>query len=271
MKPWMAAVGVAVAVASAAANAQAQTQVQAQGQGQGQAGQQTNRMPSAADVKRIPLPSEEAMRKAMEEAQTKAQTTGKSALDTAARRAEIQLDPAAVARGMPKADLVAVPMLNTGKADPMELAKQYKQIAGATSEDDRYNVLIFVSLTMPAEALKRIGEDARRIGAVVVMRGMKYGLKPGKWADSLEALKPLAGTGANVQINPELFKQFGVNAVPTFAVSASPVGDKGCGDGSCATGIATVVGDVSLEHALDIIGDRRDAVGRLARDMAAKL
>lgn len=265
MKAWL--TGAAFALVMASAMAQGQAPAAAQNQG-AQAG---NRMPTASEVKRVPLPSEEVMRKAMEEAQKKAQTSGKSNMDTAARRAEVQADPAAVARGMPKGDLVAVPMLNSGKADPMELVKQYKQMSGASSEDDRYNVLIFVSLTMPAESLKRIGQDARKVGAVVVMRGMKYGLKPGTWADSLEALKPLAGTGANVQINPELFKQFGVSAVPTYAVSATPVGDKGCGDGSCATGIATVVGDVSLEHALDIIGDRKDAVGRLARDMASKL
>jgi conjugal transfer pilus assembly protein TrbC len=241
---------------------------QPQSQGQSQTRQQ---MPTAADIKQIPLPSEEAMRKAMEEARRKALTTGKEHMDAAARRADVQLDPAAVARGMPKGDLQAVPMLNTGKVDPLDLAKQYKQISGTVSEDDRFNVLVFVSLTMPEEALRRIGQDAKKIGAVVVMRGMKYGLKPGTWADSLEAIKPLASTGANVQINPELFKQFGIRAVPTFAVSATPVGDKGCGDGACAAGIATVVGDVTMEYALGMIGDRRDAVGRIARQMSERL
>lgn len=257
----------ALALVSAFSLGHAQGQTQTQGQPQKPAFQ----MPGATDMKRVPMPSDEVMRKAIEEAQKKAQGSGRQNMEFAARRADVQTDPAAVARGMPKGELVAVPILNSTKVDPLELAKQYKQLSGAASEDDRYNVLVFVSLTMPAEALKRIGEDARKIGAVVVMRGMKYGLKPGTWADSVEALKPLAGTGANVQINPELFKQFGVRAVPTFAVSATPVGDKGCGEGACATAIATVVGDVSLEHALDIIGDRRDAVGRLARDMAAKL
>lgn len=257
--------GVCVAVLAAAS-----MHASAQQQQQGQAAPQ-QQMPTAADIKRIPLPTEEAMKRAMEEARKNAATTGKQNMDAAARRAEVQLDPAAVARGMPKGDLQAVPMLNTGKIDPLDLAKQYKQISGTVSEDDRFNVLVFVSLTMPEEALKRIGQDAKKIGAVVVMRGMKYGLKPGTWADSLEAIKPLAGTGANVQINPELFKQFGIRAVPTFAVSANPVGDKGCGDGACAAGIATVVGDVTMEYALGIIGDRRDAVGKIARQMSEKL
>lgn len=252
------------AVASSSMPAWAQQQPQAPGKAQQQ-------IPTAADINRIPMPSEEAMRSAMEEAQRKAATTGKQNMDAAARRAEVQMDPAAVARGMPKGDLQAVPMLKTGKIDPLELAKQYKQISGAVAEDDRFNVLVFVSLTMPEEALKRIGQDAKKIGAVVVMRGMKYGLKLGTWADSLEAIKPLAGTGANVQINPELFRQFGIRSVPTFAVSTVPVGDKGCGDGACAAGIATVVGDVTMEYALGIIGDRRDAVGRMARQMSEKL
>ena len=74
-----------------------------------------------------------------------------------------------------------------------------------------------------------------------------------------------------MQINPELFKQFGIRAGPTFAVSAVPVGDKGCGDGACAAGIGTVVGDVTMEYALGILGDRRDAVGKMARQMSEKL
>lgn len=232
---------------------------------------QQQQMPRAEDIKRIPLPSAAEMNRAMDEARRKAGTSGRENLDAAARRAQVQVDPQAAARGMPKADLQAVPMLNMGKIDPLELARQYKQISGESSEDERFNVLVFVSLTMPEEALKRIGEDAKKIGAVVVMRGMKFGLKPGTWAESLEAIKPLAGTGANVQINPELFKQFGIRAVPTFAVSSKPVGDKGCGDGSCSAGIATVVGDVTMEYALGIIGDRRDAVGQIAREMSDKL
>ena len=232
---------------------------------------QQQQLPSNADIKRTAMPSDEAINRAMVEAQRKAETTGRRNMDAAARRADVQVDPAAIARGMPRGDLQAVPMVNTGKVDPLELAKQYRQISGTAAEDERFNVLVFVSLTMPEEALKRIGQDAKKIGAVVLMRGMKYGLKPGSWADSLEAIKPLAGTGANVQINPELFKQFGIRSVPTIAVSATPVGDKGCGESACTAGIATVVGDVTLEYALGIVGDRRDGVGKVARQMLDKL
>lgn len=228
--------------------------------------QNAARMPNIADMQKVPMPTAEQMRKRMDDARKSAQTTGRQALDAAVRKAQVQLDPEAIAKGMPKSDLQGMPTFNSGRAaDPMDLARQYREMQGGGREDETFNVIIFVSLTMPEETLKRIGTEAKKVGGVVVLRGMKYGLKEGTWEKSLEALKPLAGTGANVQINPELFQQFGIRNVPTIIVSAKPVGDKGCGDGSCAAGIGMVVGDVSLEYALEQLVDRKDGVGVIAR------
>jgi len=228
--------------------------------------QNAARMPNLADIQKVPMPSEDQMRKSIEDARKNAQTTGKQAMDAAARRAQVQLDPEAIAKGMPRADLHGMPTFNSGRAaDPMDLARQYREMQGGGREDETFNVIVFVSLTMPEETLKRIGTEAKKVGGVVVLRGMKYGLKEGTWEKSLEALKPLAGTGANVQINPELFQQFGIRSVPTIIVSAKPVGDKGCGDGACAAGIGIVVGDVSMEYALEQLVDRKDGVGAIAR------
>lgn len=229
-------------------------------------------LPSAASAAPVPMPTDEALRAGMANARTRGQLTTQESLDAATARRRAMVDPEAMARGVPKGEFQDAPMFNqNGKVDPAQLAKQYGQIQGAQSEDERTNLIVFVSLTMPEEALKKIGEDTRRAGGVIVLRGMKYGLQPGTWLKSLEALKPLANTGANIQVNPELFQQFSIKAVPTFVVSANPVGDKGCGDGSCAAGIASIVGDVSLEYALEKIAERPDAVGRIARQKFTKL
>lgn len=229
-------------------------------------------LPSAASAVAVPMPTEEAIRAGMANARAKSQMTTQESMDAAAARRRAMVDPEAMARGVPKGEFQGAPMFNqNGKVDPGQLAKQYGQIQGAQSEDERFNLIVFVSLTMPEEALKKIGEDTKRAGGVIVLRGMKYGLQAGTWLKSLEALKPLANTGANIQVNPELFQQFSVKAVPTFVVSANPVGDKGCGDGSCAAGIGSIVGDVSLEYALEKIAERKDAVGRIARQKFTKL
>jgi conjugal transfer pilus assembly protein TrbC len=248
-------------------------QAQQQGQTQAAPGTYTPRpMPSAASAVPVPMPTEDALKAGMANARTRGQLTTQDSLDAAAARRRAMVDPEAMARGVPKGEFQDAPMFNQGgKVDPAQIAKQYGQLQGAQSEDDRFNLIVFVSLTMPEEALKKIGEDTRRAGGVIVLRGMKYGLQPGTWVKSLEAMKPLASTGANIQVNPELFQQFSIKAVPTFVVSANPVGDKGCGDGSCAAGIASIVGDVSLEYALEKISERRDAVGRIARQKYTKL
>ena len=75
----------------------------------------------------------------------------------------------------------------------------------------------------------------------------------------------------DLQINPNLFQQFGVRQVPTFVVSGEGVGDKGCSNAECAATVGSVVGDVTLEYALDVLADRNDVVGRIARQKAGLL
>jgi conjugal transfer pilus assembly protein TrbC len=223
-----------------------------------------------ASYPRTALPGDEAMTRAMEEARKRVGGSGREALDAATRRSTGQAT-ASPQSATPRFELKGVPPSPQQRADPLALARQYNDIQPGTGEDTRHNILVFVSLSMPEESLKRIGRDVRAAGGVVVLRGLKHGLVNGTWLKSMEAIKPLASTGAAVQINPELFQQFGVTAVPTTVVTARPVGDKGCGDGSCAAGVGTVVGDVSLEFALDRLSDRRDAVGKIARETATKL
>lgn len=230
-------------------------------------------MATAASAPRVPMPSAQSIDQGMAEARKKGMMTSKDAMDQAARRAAAVADPSMFAKGIPKGEFLGVPATpNNGRpGDPMEIARQFNQVQGQFSEDERFNLIVFVSLSMPEETLKKLAADTRRAGGVIVLRGLKFGLEKGTWLKSVEAMKPLASTGANVQINPELFAQFGVKSVPTIVVTANPVGDKGCGDGSCAAGVGTVVGDVSLEYALERIAERTDGVGKIARQKFTKL
>lgn len=161
----------------------------------------------------------------------------------------------------------AAKLMGKGGVDPSKLAESYgKPDTSLIGESRSYQVLAFVSLSMPEGSLVRLGRDAKRIGAAVVLRGMRHGLEPGTWVRSVEALKPLVDTGADIQINPGLFEQFGVRSVPAVILSPGGIADKGCVDESCSAGpVGVVLGDVTLEYALDSMAERKDAVGALAR------
>ncbi len=119
-------------------------------------------------------------------------------------------------------------------------------------------LLVFVSFSMPERALEALASQARAAGATLVLRGFKE--------DSLGATKRAAlavnRSGAPWEINPQLFKTFGVASVPTFVLTGNrEVLDNGCPpekDGACSlsSSFAQVSGDLSIELALDTIRRR---------------
>ena len=168
----------------------------------------------------------------------------------------------------------SMPNVGTGREkgaiDPARIAQMYLDANKLAVNSDNPEVMIFVSLSMPPAALERIGKQAKKAGAVVFFRGLKYPLTdPKGWTKSIQALEPISSTGADVQIHPELFTRFNVTAVPTVVVSSNS--KEGCQDDACASFAASVTGDVSLDYALAQLEDRKDAVGEIARTTNQKL
>lgn len=217
------------------------------------------------------MPSEGALNKAMQATQRRAATV----MDELGKTGNGALPPAVAGqRGMPKllpGDGTGPSSLSGEGFDPAALAAKYQTMKDATSKasKDSNELMVFVSLSMPPATLKRIGEQAKRAGAVVVFRGLKYGLRKGAWADSMNALKPIADTGADVQVNPELFERFHIQVVPTLVVASSA--PEGCQGNQCEAGSVAVVGDVSMDYALETLAPRKDAIGRIAREREARI
>jgi conjugal transfer pilus assembly protein TrbC len=217
------------------------------------------------------MPSDDALNKAMQATQRRAATV----MDELGKTGNGALPPAVAGqRGMPK----LLPEQSSGSSslsgegfDPADLAEKYRTMKDAASKaaKDSNELMVFVSLSMPAASLKRIGEQAKKAGAIVVFRGLKYGLRKGAWADSMNALKPIADTGADVQINPELFERFHIQVVPTLVVASSA--PEGCQGNQCEAGSVAVVGDVSMDYALETLAPRKDAIGRIAREREARI
>lgn len=86
--------------------------------------------------------------------------------------------------------------------DPLESGSE-------SQEPHRYKLFVFVSLSMGEAALKSLYQEAQDYGAILVLRGLEdNSLK--KTTETLQRLE------ISVQIDPELFKHYEVQRVPTF-------------------------------------------------------
>ena len=74
-------------------------------------------------------------------------------------------------------------------------------------------IIVFVSLSMPESSLKSLSEEANKHGAVLVMRG----LHEDSFTKTSQKLQEL---GITVDINPQLFEDHHIDAVPTFLSTA---------------------------------------------------
>ena len=72
----------------------------------------------------------------------------------------------------------------------------------------------FVSMSMPKATLKEISEHLEHVGGSFVLRG----LPGGSFTDFVQEVAILRSMdiNANIQIDPDLFEDYSVTAVPTF-------------------------------------------------------
>jgi len=108
------------------------------------------------------------------------------------------------------------------------------------SAEDRYpSLLVFVSFSMPMEALKALGQQTNKTGGKIVFRGLVGGSFP-KTSEKMREL------GVDALVDPTLFEGFGIKAVPAFVMLDRPMQDV---DEKPAYDQMT--GHVSLHHALE--------------------
>ncbi len=116
-------------------------------------------------------------------------------------------------------------------------------------------VLVFASLSMPAESWRQWSRQAARLGTPLVLRGVA--------ADGLAATvrritaRRIAAErpGAGAAVDPRLFRLFGIDQVP--AVVVVPGGVPPCTSPGCASDAPppydVVAGNIGLEAALEAI------------------
>lgn len=166
---------------------------------------------------------------------------------------------------LPKVPNVKMP---ASGIDIGQIANRYqeKQIASRNE-----NLLIFVSLSMPKEALIRLSRQAQSTNAVLVMRGLEGGLSKGSWANAMASLKPITETGASVIIHPEYFKQYGVKQVPTFVLVSDETAIDSCDNTKSCDAKLQSSGDVSLDYVLTRWADGSGPLAKVAKNKLAML
>ena len=132
-------------------------------------------------------------------------------------------------------------------------------------------VYVAVSLTMPRAALRQLAADAHRAGAMVVVRGFVEG-SPAKTMAAARQIFDEDSAGG-LAIDPQVFRAYGVQTVPTFIVATSPVTP--CQEGLDCTSDATpndqVHGNISLAAALKLLADQGQAAPHVASSALKRL
>ena len=97
-----------------------------------------------------------------------------------------------------------------------ELTNSAKGSVGKGAEKTINHLLIFISFSMPKEALKERVMEARKAGATLVLRGI---IKDSITETAIALNNLTDKTGVNAIIDPNLYKAFDVKVVPTIVVA----------------------------------------------------
>lgn len=155
-----------------------------------------------------------------------------------------------------------------------ELSQQMRD-PEAVRQKAQPQAFVLVSFSMPQASLERLARDAKDAGVPLVFRGVPETKQPSEPKlpllnpQSLAAFQPLIDSGADVQLNPELFSEFNIRQVPALIIKEE---SSATSDGCIQSAKAVIVpGDVTLGYALDRLTDRKDSVGEVARTLRDKL
>jgi conjugal transfer pilus assembly protein TrbC len=115
--------------------------------------------------------------------------------------------------------------------------------------------LIFISLSMPAESLNRLVDQAIRFNAPLVIRGT---INDSLAATVAKVTALLNNREAEIQIDPRLFTRFQIASVPAFVAISPETGKSG-----------TVLGDVTAAYALETMERAMPGVASYAKQRLA--
>ena len=149
----------------------------------------------------------------------------------------------------------------SGETPPLPAERHAGELSGPRSGSSE--ILIFTSLSVPAESWRQWAHEAARTGVPLVLRGVS---EQGIRATVKQIGARLGGAEAGVAIDPRLFRLFGVTRVPAVVVvpgGVPPCRSRGCADDP-APPHDLVSGNIGLAAALEAVAEE----GEIAREAA---
>jgi len=129
------------------------------------------------------------------------------------------------------------------------------------------SVIIFVSFSMPDQSLQTILQQAKKIGASVVIRGLIHNSFKETFTKIGEIIKNSNGGG--FELNPPLFKKFHIQSVPALVVL--PTVDMCANDTICSEeNFDVVYGNIPILDGLKAIRDHGNVSQKTASEIISK-
>ncbi len=145
--------------------------------------------------------------------------------------------------------------------------------AGASQEarSDAPQLIVFASLSMPADSLKPLIRDAARAGGSVVFNGFPGNSMKAFQQGLVKVVDDKAAYG-NIGVDPRLFRAFAVTSVPAFVVTGSDF--ELCDGFACTTQVPPhdrMSGNVTLGHVLQTFADGGGPGARISAQALRRL
>lgn len=142
-------------------------------------------------------------------------------------------------------------MNNTDSQWAQSLARQQQAAAGAKPVPQ---ALYFVSFSIPQTGLKRLILDADRFGIPATLRGMVNN----DMRQTANAVSQLVNEDqrGGVQIDPQAFRRYGINAVPALVVTCGETYDR-------------IAGNLALQQALTKVAESGECADTAKAILAA--
>lgn len=125
-------------------------------------------------------------------------------------------------------------------------------------------VLVFISFSMPKESIKAWMQQAQKIGASVIIRG----LINNSFKETVLVMNQFVDEGGGVQVDPQQFERYDIQQVPAVVLSdSSDLKSSHYNE----TQFDVVYGDVSLDYALIALANARNSRSEAAKQLASAL
>ena len=150
-------------------------------------------------------------------------------------------------------------------SSPLPAERHVRSLAGDLGgRRSTAEVLVLLSLSVPAASWRQWAHDAARADAPLVLRGVGEDGLPGT---ARRIADRLGGAEAGVAIDPRLFRLFGIERVPAVVVvpgGVPPCQSRGCADDPVPPN-DLISGNVGLVAALQAVADEGAVGSEVAR------